>query len=167
MTGTVIWVTGRPASGKSTFASGLRARLAATDSASVILDSDEVRKAIFPDLGYSSEERDRFYAALTRIATLLARQGLVVIVAATANLRAYRERARALAPRYLEVFIATPPEECRARDPKGLYAGAQSGRAATLPGAGAAYEPPEKPDVVASGGLDDAAVERVVAALKG
>jgi len=96
-------------------------------------------------------------------AALLAHQGQLVLVAATAPRRAHRAQARALAPRFLEVHVATPLAECRARDPKGLYAAATAGAAPDLPGAGAPYEPPASPEVVASGGEDEAAVQAVVA----
>jgi adenylylsulfate kinase-like enzyme len=90
-----------------------------------------------------------------------------VLVAATAHRRAHRTAARALAPRFLEVFLDVPGDVCRTRDAKGLYARARDGQAPDLPGAGVAYEPPEAPDLVARGGEDDDAVEAVVAALAG
>ncbi|HEY6002505.1 MAG TPA: adenylyl-sulfate kinase, partial [Anaeromyxobacter sp.] len=97
-----------------------------------------------------------------RLAALLARQGLVVVVAATANRAVHRDRARALAPRYVEVHVATPAAECQRRDPKGLYAAAQAGLVAGLPGLDAAYEAPPSAEVTASGGEDDRAVDRVM-----
>lgn len=163
--GAVVWVTGLPGAGKTTLASRVAGRLRAAGAACAVLDGDEVRAALERPAGAGEAERDAFYAALARLAALLARQGLVVLVAATANRAAHRERARALAPRYLEVHVATPPAECERRDPKGLYAAARSGRARGLPGLDAAYETPVAPDVVATGGEDDAAVERVVGLL--
>ena len=49
------------------------------------------------------------------------------------------------------MFVDTPLEVCAARDPKGLYRAAREGRASTLPGAQAAYEPPEHPELVVRG----------------
>jgi adenylylsulfate kinase len=165
--GTVIWITGLPASGKSTLAARLRERLDGLGRAAVVLDGDEVRQALVPRLGYSPGERDAFYETLARLAALLARGGLAVIVAATAPRRAHRAAARALAPRFLEVFVNVSPEECARRDPKGLWARARAGEAPTLPGAGQPYEPPEEPEVRATGGEDTAAVEAVVGMLAG
>ena len=68
--------------------------------------------------GAGAEDRDAFYEALARLAAVLARQGLIAVVAATSHRRAHRERARALAPRFLEVHVGTPPTECERRDPK-------------------------------------------------
>ncbi len=159
MSGLVVWLTGLPSSGKSTLARRVHERL----PGAILLDGDEVRAAIAPDLGYTLPERDAFYAALARLAALLARQGRVVLVAATAHRRAYRDQARALAPRFVEVLVDVPAAECARRDAKGLYARA----GAALPGAGVEYERPERPDVRAGGGHDEEAVRAIVAAAGG
>jgi adenylylsulfate kinase len=161
--GAIAWFTGLPSSGKSTLA---RRVAAALGGGCALLDGDEVRAELFPDLGHAPPDRDRFYEALARLAALLARQGLVALVAATAHRRAHRDRARALAPRFVEVHVATPAAECARRDAKGLYARARAGAAPELPGAGVAYEPPERPEVVASGGEDDLAVRAILALLR-
>lgn len=163
MTGAVVWVTGLPSSGKSTLAASLAARLRDAGREPLVLDGDDVRAALVPRPGYDDAGRDAFYATLAGLAGLAARQGLVAIVAATAHRRAWRDRARAGAPRFVEVHVATPVEECRRRDAKGLYARAEA--AAALPGAGLAYEPPVSPEVVAPAGDDPRAVEAVLAHL--
>jgi adenylylsulfate kinase len=160
--GAIVWITGLPGAGKSTLAATVAERLRAAGTACALLDGDEVRAALGLPAGRGPEERDAFYAALARLAALLAGQGLVAVVAATANRAAHRERARALAPRYLEVHVATPAAECARRDPRGLYAAARSGAATGVPGADAPYEAPAAPDVVASGGEDGAAVDRLI-----
>lgn len=154
MTGAVLWTTGLPASGKSTLARAAQSRLLAAGRCAVLLDGDEVRAALVPRPGYDPVARRDFYLSLGRMAALLARQGVVVLVAATAHRREYRDAARAIAPRFAEVFVDVPAEVCRARDAKGLYARAEAGRAPELPGAGVAYEPPESPTIVARGGED-------------
>ena len=162
MSGAVVWLTGLPSSGKSTLAWAIRERLARP---SCVLDGDELRGALVPAPGYGDRARDEFYATLGNLAALLARQGLVVLVPATAHTRALRARARAAAPRFIEVHVATPATECAARDPKGLWAAAARDENTKLPGVGVDYEPPEAADVTASGGHDRAAVDAVVARL--
>lgn len=161
--GIVVWFTGLPGSGKSTLAARVAQRLARRHSC-LLLDSDALRRDI-KETGYEPTDRNAFYARLATMAASSAEQGFVVLVAATANLRAYRDQARACAPRFLEVWVRTPLAECEARDPKGLYAQARAGQAPYLPGIGAPYEPPRAADVVADGGFDDAAaaeIERLV-----
>lgn len=140
--GCVAWFTGLPASGKSTLARAVRDRLRRAGAACVLLDGDEVRAAISPAPGYDDAGRSGFYQTLAQLAALLARQDLVVLVAATAHRRAYREQARQLAPRFLEIYLMASLATCRARDPRGLYQAAAQGHFRTLPGAGAEYQPP-------------------------
>lgn len=161
--GLVVWITGRPASGKSTFGARLASALRAAGVSCALLDGDEVRAALGRPPGRGADERESFYEILARLASLLARQGLAVIVPATAHRRAHRERARALAPRFLEVHVATAPEECERRDPKGLYALARAGAASGVPGADEPFEDPVSADVTARGGEDDIALARAVA----
>jgi adenylylsulfate kinase len=161
--GAVVWITGLPSSGKSTLAARIATRLRATGWQAALLDGDQVRAALDPRPGYDAESRSRYYGTLARLAALLAKQGLVVVVAATAHRRAFRERARALAPRFIEVYVDVPVETCAARDTKGLYAASRRGAVTELPGAGSGFEPPEAPDVVASGGEDLAAPTAVLA----
>ncbi len=78
-----------------------------------------MRAAIVPPHGYTPAGRDSFYVTLARLAALLARHGLIVIVAATSHRRAHREQARALTEQLIEVYVNVPLEECERRDPKG------------------------------------------------
>ena len=95
MSGVVVWMTGKPSSGKSTLARALQARLSSDEVAACVLDGDEVRSAFHPRHGYDPKSRDEYYATLANLAALLARQGLVVMVPATAHLKTFRDRARA------------------------------------------------------------------------
>jgi adenylylsulfate kinase len=163
--GFVLWLTGLPSSGKSTLARAVRERLVARESTdgwpSLVLDGDEVRAALRPTPGYDPTARDDFYHSLSNLAALCAEQGLVVLVPATANLRAFRARARArCGARFAELFVDTPVDECATRDSKGLYRSSAVGAVSSLPGAGAEYQRPEAPELVVRPGDPDAA-ERV------
>jgi adenylylsulfate kinase len=160
MTGIVVWLTGLPSSGKSTLARAVRDRLLSQGTSPCILDGDVLRAIIAPTLGYSEEERSQFYVALARLAAELAQQGLVVLVPATAHLKEYRQMGRQLAPRFIEVWVTTPLPECQRRDPKGLYAAATAG--GHLPGVNLHYEEPEHADLLANGGEDPVALERIL-----
>lgn len=146
-----VWFTGRPAAGKTTLARALKELAADRGVAIVHLESDSLRPILTPQATYAPEERDRFYEIVAGLAALLTEQGFPVIVDATAPRRAHRERARRLIPRFLEVFVDTPPELCERRDPKGLYRAARLGEAPHLPGTGEPYEKPDRPDLVVSG----------------
>jgi adenylylsulfate kinase len=151
-----VWLTGLPASGKSTIARALEMLLAGRGVRAAVLESDDLRRLFTPKPRYDAPERDRFYRALADLARLLAGDGVPVLVAATANLRAYRDRARAGIPRFLEVFVDCPLPVCRARDPKGIYRRSAAGSAPNVPGVSAPYEPPLRPEVTVNGERDPA-----------
>ena len=146
-----VWITGLPASGKSTVTAALIAQLAARGVDAAVLESDELRKIFSIHPRYDEEERDQFYAQMAWIGELLVRHGVPVIFDATANRRVYRDRVRQKIARFIEVFVDVPLETCMARDPKGIYRSARAGGSATVPGLQAAYEPPEAPEVVIHG----------------
>lgn len=154
--GVVVWFTGLPGSGKTTLANRVAERL----PSSIVLDGDEVR-ALLGARRYVRADRDAFYRILAELAALIACQGHVVLVPATAPRQEHRTFARGHAPRFLEVYVRTPLEICEARDPKGLYARARAGEAPALPGVGEPYEAPSSPDVRADGGHDDVAVSQI------
>jgi adenylylsulfate kinase len=161
-----VWFTGLPSSGKSTLARRAQARLVEAGRAAIVLDGDELRDVLGAH-SYAPEDRERFYGSLAALAALLAKQGMVVLVAATAPRRRDRDRARELvgASGFVEVWVATRLEDCEARDPKGLYAQARRDDANALPGVGVEYEVPLEPEVIADGGYDDAAVAAIEAVL--
>jgi adenylylsulfate kinase len=164
-TGAIAWFTGLPSSGKTTLARRAQAQLAAAGRTAIVLDSDALHD-VLGSHAYAPADRAAFYRALAALAGLLARQGIVVLVAATAPHRVDRDRARPeVGARFVEVWVDTPLADCEARDPKGLYAQARRGEAPELPGVGVPYERPEAPDVTAHGGFDDAAAAAVAAEL--
>ena len=156
-TGFAVWITGLPASGKSTVASALERELASLGVNVAVLESDVLRKVFTPNPRYDEEERDVFYGALAHVGRLFTEHGVSVIFDATANRRAYRDRARREIARFLEVFVDTPLSVCIARDPKGIYRRGREGSATGVPGLDAEYEPPRSPDVVIRGDAEDPA----------
>jgi adenylylsulfate kinase len=160
-----LWLTGPPGAGKSTIADALFRR----GLKAARLESDVLRKALMPEAGYGEEDRERFYGAMLWIGKLLVGHGVSVVFDATAQRRAWRDRARRDLERFLEVFVDCPEEIRAARDPKGLYRAAAAGRVAALPGLQTPYEAPPHPDLVVRTDREsaDAAAERILAELKG
>ena len=162
-----IWVTGLPASGKSTLTAALKEKLRSLGVDAAILESDTLRKTFTPNPRHDEEERNTFYKQIADVGALLTAQGVPVIFDATANRRAYREWARKQIPRFLEIYVDCPLPTCMARDPKGIYRQAQGSVEAKVPGLQTAYEAPETPDLVVKceDESPEAAAGRVVALL--
>lgn len=148
--GTVIWFTGPPSSGKSTLARKVHQYLTASGRACCVLDGDDVRAAVKPGWGYDAESRDAFYESLGQLALILAEQGTITLVAATANRRRYRDAVRRQVQRFIEVFVDTPSSVCQERDAKGLYAAQRAHQLKGVPGGDADYEAPLAPELRAT-----------------
>jgi adenylylsulfate kinase len=142
-----IWLTGLPASGKSTIVAALKPQLEALDCTVEVLESDAVRRVLTPTPTYSQAERDLFYRALAFMGAKLVSHGVTVIFDATANKRAYRDFARSLIPQFIEVAVECPLELAMQRDYKGTYQRGQRGESSTVPGLQDPYEAPLHPEV--------------------
>ena len=145
--GLAIWLTGLPCSGKSTLAEILRRRLLGEGYHVEVLDGDEVRAWLTPELGYSRADRDANIRRIAQVARLLTRAGTITIVAVVSPFRAAREEARALIGRFVEVYIHCPLEVCIRRDVKGMYRKALNGQLAQFTGISDPYEPPMSPEL--------------------
>jgi adenylylsulfate kinase-like enzyme/2'-5' RNA ligase len=146
--GLLLWFTGVPGAGKSFVARSLAASLRALSLPVTLLDGDAVRPLLDPRHGYDGPGRAAFYATLTNLALHLADQGHLVLVAATAHLRAFRDEARRRAPeRFLEIFVDAPPDLARLQDAR-RAAHVYGSSIKNVPGQDIAYEPPLQPELV-------------------
>ena len=162
-----VWITGLPASGKSTLANSLARQIDERGLEVTVLESDALRKIFSTQPRYDEQDREYFYGSLAFIGRILTEHGISVIFDATANRRSYRDRARQQIARFIEVYVECPLEICIQRDPKGIYRRAREGEASHVPGVQAVYEPPETPAAVIHGNRDnpEEAAHRVVEVL--
>ena len=161
-----VWITGLPASGKSTIARSLRDRLISLGIDVAIIESDELRRTLAPNLGYGDTERDEFYGQMVFLGKMMAKHGIPVIFDATANRRRWRDEARDIFPHFIEVHVDVPLELCMSRDPKGIYRQAREGEASHVPGIQIPYEPPLTPEVTVDWAESaSSAANRIVSAL--
>lgn len=142
-----MWITGLPASGKSTIVSALKPQLERLGLTVEVLESDEVRRIITPTPTYSEAERDFFYRALVFTGQKLVAHGVTVVFDATASRRVYRDFARSVIARFIEVSVECPLATCMERDKKGTYRKGQLGESLTVPGLQSLYESPINPDL--------------------
>jgi adenylyl-sulfate kinase len=148
--GAVVWLTGLPASGKSTVSMELERRLFDAGVVVYTLDGDNVRGGLNSNLGFSHEDRTENIRRVGEVAALFADAGIVCVTAFISPYRADRAMARTAVKRgaFYEVYVRASLETCEQRDPKGLYARARRGELKDMTGVGAPYEPPESADLV-------------------
>jgi bifunctional enzyme CysN/CysC len=166
----VLWFTGLSGAGKSTIANLLERKLHAEGRHTYILDGDNVRHGLNRDLGFTEADRVENIRRVAEVAALMADAGLLVIVSFISPYRADRDAAREKLPpgEFIEVFIDTPIDECRRRDPKGLYRKADAGLIQNFTGVDAPYEPPLAPElhVRTTAGPAEVLVEDMLAELR-
>jgi adenylylsulfate kinase len=146
--GFVVWLTGLSGAGKTTIAHALAERLKAAGYKVEILDGDVVRQHFSKGLGFSKEDRIENIKRVAYVAHLLARNGVVVIVALISPYREGRNYARQLIGDFVEVYVKCPLNVLIERDVKGLYAKALRGEIQNFTGISDPYEPPENPEVI-------------------
>jgi bifunctional enzyme CysN/CysC len=166
----ILWFTGLPASGKSTIARLVEARLHALGYHTYMLDGDNLRHGLNRDLGFTEADRVENIRRAGETARLFVDAGLIVMCAFISPFRADRRAVREMVDgdEFIEVFVDTPAEECHRRDPKGLYKKAATGEIKNFTGYDSPYEPPDAPDI-ALRTLDasaDELADRIVARLR-
>lgn len=146
--GVIVWLTGLSGAGKTTLCRCVAQTLSSHGQKNVLLDGDEVRATLSPDLGFTRPDREENMRRLAALASSHALQGAIVLVAAIAPYRELREHHRSVSPvPFLEAFVDAPLAICEARDPKGLYRRARSGTIQHFTGIGDVYETPLSPDI--------------------
>jgi bifunctional enzyme CysN/CysC len=150
----IVWFTGLSASGKSTIAKLVEAQLHGAGHHTYMLDGDNVRHGLNHDLGFTDADRVENIRRVGEVAKLFVDAGLIVLCAFISPFGAERRMVRDLVGEgeFIEVFVDTSIEECRRRDPKGLYAKADLGALKNFTGVDSPYEPPEHPELVLSTG---------------
>jgi adenylylsulfate kinase len=72
---------------------------------------------------------------------------VTVVFDATATRQAYRDFARVMIPRFIEVAVECPLSVCMKRDRKGTYDKGLRGESTTVPGLQSPYESPANPEL--------------------
>jgi len=152
--GFVLWFTGLSGAGKSTISGILEARLRSAGAKVEVLDGDVVRTHLSKGLTFSKEDRDINIRRIGFVAELLARHGVIVLVAAISPYRAVREEVRSTIANFVEVYVECPIAVLAERDVKGLYKKALAGEIAHFTGVSDPYEPPLNPEVTVHSSLE-------------
>ena len=164
-----LWLTGLSGSGKSSVAYATERRLFDSGRLVHVLDGENARLGISKDLAFTADERRENIRRAAEVARLFNEAGLISICAFVSPYEDLRRQAREIvgAERFVETYLAAPPEVCRRRAAEN-YDLAASGEIKQFSGVTAPYEEPVSPDLaLPTDQLDiDQCVERIVALLK-
>lgn len=142
----VLWFTGLSGSGKSTIATLVHQELVKRGVEVEYIDGDALRE-VFPNTGFTRAERDEHLRRTGYLASRLEAHGVTVVASFVSPYRESRDFIRKLCRDFVEIYVATPLEECERRDVKGLYARARRGEIRNFTGIDDPYEPPEHPEL--------------------
>ena len=153
----VYWITGLSGAGKTTIGRLWYDELVKSGEPSVILDGDELRRAINDDLGYSQEDRRKGAMRNARLCALLSKQNITVVCCTISMFDEVREWNRANIPNYFEVYIKVTMDTLRQRDQKGLYSSGNN----EIAGIGVCTELPKNPDLILDNDGDKSPLEQI------
>ena len=146
--GGILWFTGLSGAGKSTLATAVADRLTGARAVE-LLDGDELRLYVSAGLGFTRADRDTNVQRIAYVARLLAKHGVLVLVAAISPYAETRDAVRALSVAaghaFHEIYVNAPLDTVVARDVKGLYKRALAGEIPHFTGVSDPYEPPPAP----------------------
>lgn len=142
----ILWITGIPASGKTTLARRLVRHFRNENHAADVIDGDDIRKVVSANLGFSREDRLENNRRISWIARLLARNGVIAVVASVSPFKEGRAEARASAVgdglAFTEIYARCSQSVAMKRDIRGIY------ELKNVSGLGAPYEAPTEAEIV-------------------
>lgn len=139
--GLVIWITGLAGSGKTTIGWALCGRVLEKNKALVYLDGDGLRD-VLGHFGYDKSSRIDMAIRRANLARYLSSQGIMVVVTTISMFSEVYEKNSLLFPHFMQVYVRVSMQELIARDQKGLYSGALSGRVSQVVGMDIDYDEP-------------------------
>jgi adenylylsulfate kinase len=145
--GFTIWLTGKPGSGKTTLANLTAEALIKRGLPVEVFDGGNLRKELWPELGFSAEERMKNALRIAYFCHLFNRNGINCVVAAIAPYQIIRRELRNRLENYIEISLQASDKILRSRDTLGLYLAAEKGELKQFTGIDDPYENPHDPDL--------------------
>ena len=140
------WVIGLSATGKTTLSKLLVDNFRASGRIVVHLDGDELRQ-VLSDENYTRENRLALGMRYSRLCKLLTDQGINVVISVIGLFKELHTWNRENIENYIEIFIDTPLDELKRRDPKGIYKKFDSGKIKNVSGLDLKIDLPVNPHV--------------------
>lgn len=145
-----VWFTGLHCSGKSTISKKLAQVIRDENIPVVVLDGDELRKAISPDLGYTLGDRDIHMGRVSNICKIINENDILCIACVASPTEESRKYAKNILKNMIIVYTKCPVEVCEKRDVKGHYKKARNNEKGfeNFVGISLPFEEPENADIV-------------------
>ena len=140
------WITGLSASGKTTIATKLTSLIRDQNLPVVQLDGDELR-SVFKDSAYTKQERYLLAQKYSKLCQLIVNNEINVVIGVIGMFHEIHDWNRKNISNYKEIFLNTPMDELKRRDPKNIYKKAEKGEIKNVAGLDMGVEFPIKPDV--------------------
>ena len=149
----IIQFCGLSGSGKSTIAGRIKEVLTKQGINIEIIDGDEYRKVLCPDLGFSKQDRNQNIRRLAFVASKLSAFDIVTIICAINPYEEIRQEVKVNYPNVRTVFVNCNLETLVERDTKGLYKKAllpegHPDKITNLTGINDPFELPVNPDLI-------------------
>ena len=151
----VIWITGISGVGKTTLSDAIARKFKPLIPELVQIDGDEIRGLFGASLSYQEHDRYEQIQRIQRLAQMLDRQGMIVLVAALYGHSELFAWNREIFSQYFEIYIEAPLELVQRRDPKSLYHKASVGEMPNVVGLDIPWHAPEHPHMRINAGLEE------------
>lgn len=157
----LIQLTGLSGAGKSTIAKMTKDILIKKGMKTEILDGDEFRKTLCKDLSFTKNDRIENIMRLGVVGNLLARNGIITVLAAINPYEEARNELKNYGPHVKTVLIECDLDILISRDTKDLYKKAllpdgHPDKINNLTGVNDPFERPAQPDLIIDSGKSSA-----------
>jgi len=158
----VIWIIGLSASGKTTLAEQVTARLRNTGRVVVLLDGDVIRQLFRNDVDHTVEGRHENAQRLSQLTAFLATQGVDVVAAVLSIFPDWQSWNRSHIPGYKEVYLKASMDTLLRRETKNLYSRALRGEIINVVGVDIPFPEPLNADLILENDIDRREFEDMV-----
>lgn len=148
LNGSVLWITGLSGAGKTTLSNEAFKRIRDLNRFVVLLDGDQLREVFgsssFDSFNHTRSTRLALAMQYSYLCKVLADQGVHVVIATISLFKEVHAWNRNNLPGYFEVYLKTPLDELRRRDPKGIYRRFDAGELANVAGLDLPIDEPDE-----------------------
>ncbi len=151
----VIWITGISGAGKTTLSNAIAKKFKPFIPELVQIDGDEIRELFGANLSFEESGRRQQIKRIQRLAHMLDRQGMLVLVSALYGHPELFAWNRDNFSKYYEIYIEAPLDLVQKRDSKSLYHKASTGEMPNVVGLDIPWHAPAHPELKLDAELEE------------